>query len=239
MWGLSCCPPSFNRQAITMTGNVLITLLLLPCNSLMVTKHFWVEFSFYLFSKLVDKLKCGMNIVYRLWCSTFFWSSTVWAFQRELKNRNRKCNEIIYNRIKRSWRNLLNVAKNKHFLLISLFVFSGFRLDLEHVKNLAGIFIKLKRKHVALSGLIPYFPWLSHSWRRIRGLRGWGHLHWRRCYPFEDCNLRLYSNQSKFLWYGMRASVPSRQAFNTPNRVLFSFMFLLSSDIIPSQDIEP
>lgn len=30
MWGLKCCPPSFNRQPITMTGNVLITLLLLP-----------------------------------------------------------------------------------------------------------------------------------------------------------------------------------------------------------------
>lgn len=41
MWGLKCCPPSFNRQPITMTGNVLITLLLLPYNSIMVTKHFW------------------------------------------------------------------------------------------------------------------------------------------------------------------------------------------------------
>lgn len=59
MWGLQCCPPSFNRQPITMTGNVLITLLLLPCNSVMVMKHFWWMGIFFpqnqaLFSMLVD-----------------------------------------------------------------------------------------------------------------------------------------------------------------------------------------
>lgn len=57
-----------------------------------------------------------------------------------------------------SWRNLLNVAKGSKIFFLSPCLFWGFRVELQHGENPAGIFIKMKRKHVALSGLIPYFP---------------------------------------------------------------------------------
>lgn len=73
------------------------------------------------------------------------------------------------------------------------------------------------------------------KWGEDQGIEGMGHLDWR-CYPFEDCNLRLDSNQPEFLWYGVRAEVPSVPAFNTPDTILSSFMFL--SDIIATDDME-
>lgn len=66
-------------------------------------------------------------------------------------------------------------------------------------------------------------------------IEGMGGSDWR-CYPFEDCNLRLDSNQTEFLRYGVRAHVPFLPAFYTPDRVIFSFMFL--PDIFATYDIK-
>lgn len=89
MWGLQCCPPSFNRQPITMTGNVLITLLLLPCNSITVTNSFLMNTDFFLpnqalFCKLMDHCPLQTKTTYTTYTATFFWSPTVWALKRKL-----------------------------------------------------------------------------------------------------------------------------------------------------------
>lgn len=122
------------------------------------------------------------------------------------------------NKTQKWWRNLTENAKS-----------SG------HVKNEEkSCCIKYFWSHIFPNCLI------FEVWQRIRGLSGWGCLDWRRCYPLEDCNLRVDSNQPKFLWYGMRANVPSVPAFNTTNRILLSFhVSVISQDIEPEHKYAP
>lgn len=54
---------SFQRQPINITGNILITLQLLPCNSVSVTKHFCGRFIFHISIKLFLVRVCGCVVV--------------------------------------------------------------------------------------------------------------------------------------------------------------------------------
>lgn len=161
MWGLKCCPPSFNKQSITMTGNVLITLLLLPCNLIMVTKHFWWGLILQVRGAKLLLLLKGMVETMKNWNS--------------IKRRSSFC----------IW-----------FSLYTIFLFVlGFQCGIKSKLKNVGMF-----RQLALEELIPPLHKLQD-----RCLEEMELLHWR-CWSFEDCNLRLDSNQPEFLWYGMRAA---------------------------------
>lgn len=154
-----------------MTGNVLITLLLLRCNSIMVMKYFWwMEIFFPQISGLILQLSgplpspaktMVLYLLLILHCVRF--SKKTWRNENfavlQKKKLGKKYTKVNY----MAKRNLLNVAKESKIFSLSPCLFWSFRVELQHDKNPAGIFIKMKRKHVALSGLIPYFPWLFHS----------------------------------------------------------------------------
>lgn len=165
MRDLDCCPPSFNRQPIIITGN---------CNSIILEIFFPPQNQalFYKFSnQSVESIYCKRLVFYIflvLCCVTF--SKEKWG--------KRKCNKTCATKLKSAGRNLLNIAR---FSFLSPCLFWGFQGEItackKKKKTPAGIFIKkerkMKRKHVALGGLILYFPWLSHSWRRTEDHWDW------------------------------------------------------------------